>query len=480
MRVQLGIFSASAIQRLRPLRTAPLPPLSFLIILLALVSAAPAYATHIVVANPTSLSVTNSGLVSWTSSTTTNAIDTISIPSRAWDSDGAFPVTGVLRIASGTTQYQIPDLNPDLDYEIRLRATVDSGGHGHTSFFYAAPAYILHGIGPPANGTFASSGANPGRVTWDAVGGALEYEARHRSRARGSADWPSSWQQVETISSEFVREYDISGFNSRRDYQVEIRSLQASGQTRSNPLVLVHVASRPTSVPSNAGESGGDKTEMEATPSIATCRHLPASIRVWARFGLDSGLQCQQVGALGVGIQSVIDAGLINAVDIWSYVSQGAAACIAGSGILVFLDATTAPKAISLIESFQIDGMTCTRINRPGTLALLSSPPRGVMGPTASPAPDFNQSMAKATPDAMTALQNCMVTTNDTLNFRDAPGGDLIRNFPSPQGNPVDGWIPKNATLTALTRTTDWFLVDYHGTQGWISAGHVTPRGACG
>ena len=62
-----------------------------------------------------------------------------------------------------------------------------------------------------------------------------------------------------------------------------------------------------------------------------------------------------------------------------------------------------------------------------------------------------------------------MVTTTHILNFRDGPAG-----------NSLDIAIPFNVTLTALDRTTDWFKVDYHGTQGWISADYVTTQGACG
>ena len=44
----------------------------------------------------------------------------------------------------------------------------------------------------------------------------------------------------------------------------------------------------------------------------------------------------------------------------------------------------------------------------------------------------------------------------------------------------IAGWLPRGVTPTALERTADWFRVDYDRTQGWVSAGHVTPHGVCG
>ncbi len=65
-------------------------------------------------------------------------------------------------------------------------------------------------------------------------------------------------------------------------------------------------------------------------------------------------------------------------------------------------------------------------------------------------------------------LIGCMVTTNNILNFRDGPGGNVI------------GQLPYYVTLTALERADDWFYVDYHGARGWISANYVEPIGNCG
>ena len=103
--------------------------------------------------------------------------------------------------------------------------------------------------------------------------------------------------------------------------------------------------------------------------------------------------------------------------------------------------------------------MTCVDIKRAGTIVLLPGDP-SVTAPAMS-------------------LENCMVTTKYIMNFRDAPAGKHII-FTNPWGDRIAGWLPKNVTLTALERTADWFKVDYYGVQGWVSARHVSPQGACG
>ena len=185
-------------------------------------------------------------------------------------------------------------------------------------------------------------------------------------------------------------------------------------------------------------------------PPAETCKSLPDSIIVSAPTGKP---QCQRVGARGIGIASVIERGIIDAVDIWSWLGAGAQVCFRqSSGTLLFLDAATAPRAISELPVYSVDGMICAFIDRPGTVVLVPGPPP----PAATDTPPVYQS-----------LSGCMVYTQYALNFRAAPDGKLIRV------------LPFNVTLTALARTDSWFKVDYYGAQGWISARHVEPIGTC-
>ncbi len=160
--------------------------------------------------------------------------------------------------------------------------------------------------------------------------------------------------------------------------------------------------------------------------------------------------EAQRIDAGGVGIQSVIDRGIVDAVDVWGFMGAGTRVCfLASGGSFSFLNAANSPRTVSSLPLYVIEGKTCTFIDGPGSI---------VLHPGAAPASN----------GPAWALSNCMVTTTDVLNFRAGPGGEVI------------GGVPYNATLTALSRTAGWFEVDYHGVTGWISAQYVTPNGECG
>ena len=183
-----------------------------------------------------------------------------------------------------------------------------------------------------------------------------------------------------------------------------------------------------------------------------------SDLQITVSYGLDSGVQCQRLDARGVGIQRVLDLGLLDAADIWSFVREWVEICFPQMGGIVFLDASTSPRTVTTVESYTRNGtMTCALIGKAGTVVLVSG--------IAPPPPE-----ATATADAETALSDCMVTTTAILNFRTGPDGAIMDT----------GFIPFDVTLTALARTPSWFNVDYHGTRGWISADYVTTSGSCG
>ncbi len=196
----------------------------------------------------------------------------------------------------------------------------------------------------------------------------------------------------------------------------------------------------PTSVPVHTGES------MAAQGYFVSAAH-----------GLRSGVQFQRVGAAGVGNAAALAAGFIDAIDVWGYAEQGVTVCFPnpplGAGLL-FLDATAAPRTLTPLASFYGDNQICATIYRPGTIVLVSSG-----APTPAPV------SATSRP-----LSDCMVTTQYTLNFRETP---------SLSGKKIGTGIPYEATLTALARAADWFKVDFHGVQGWISAQFVAATGDC-
>ena len=90
-----------------------------------------------------------------------------------------------------------------------------------------------------------------------------------------------------------------------------------------------------------------------------------------ATYGLDSGVHFRQLDGAGIGIQSIIDAGYLAALDVYGYVEQGVQVCFPQVGRILFLDARTMPRAITPLESTVVNGMTCASISSPGSLVLL-------------------------------------------------------------------------------------------------------------
>ena len=88
-------------------------------------------------------------------------------------------------------------------------------------------------------------------------------------------------------------------------------------------------------------------------------------------FGLDSGVHFRQLDGAGIGIQSIIDAGYLEAFDVYGYVEQGVEVCFPQIGRVIFLDARTMPRAIVPLESTVVNGQTCVSINSPGSLVLM-------------------------------------------------------------------------------------------------------------
>ena len=224
-------------------------------------------------------------------------------------------------------------------------------------------------------------------------------------------------------------------------------------------------------LPRSGGGGGGDDEEGTLTPDVMTgtvCADCPDLLaqgyRLKAHNGLDSGVQFRRVGAEAIGDRSLL-AGFLDAIDVYGWAEQGVGVCFPGAGSLLFLDAAFSPRAQIPLNGYTQEGLTCADIDRPGTLLLLTG---------AAPTARRDRSLSTAG-----ALSNCMVTTESLVYFRETPDGERLR-FVDRWGAQIAGWLPRGVTLTALERTADWFRVDYHGTQGWISAHHVTRHGVCG
>ena len=255
---------------------------------------------------------------------------------------------------------------------------------------------------------------------------------------------------------------------------------------------------------------------MSYMPVPQTCAMLPSSIMVHS----DSpGVQCQQVSGGGIGVQSILDMGVVQAVDVWGSMDIAAEVCFSGSGSVTFLDATMSPRMEMPLEYYMSNDMTCVDIMHPGTVVLMPSMMMdsmdsmdGVEGVMGLPGLDamadgmdkmddmdsmdkmddmdmmddmdsmdkmdgmsdmdsmdmMGYAMMKDSMDIMVVLIGCEVTARYNLNFRAEPGGEIL------------GVVAGGTTRTATARTPNWFKVEHREQTGWITAHYVTDAGACG
>ena len=119
--------------------------------------------------------------------------------------------------------------------------------------------------------------------------------------------------------------------------------------------------------------SGQSENGTSARIQVDTCNQLPPAIVVTARAG--SYPQCNRLDDAGIGVQSIIDSGYIDAVNVWSLVSGGVEVCFRETGDFLFLDAAFPPRAVSRLEGYLSEGMTCVEIDRPGSLVLIPGEP---------------------------------------------------------------------------------------------------------
>ena len=155
-------------------------------------------------------------------------------------------------------------------------------------------------------------------------------------------------------------------------------NIAADTSTGSCPTSFITPTPTPTVTPTPRPRKKKDEATAVPTatarPQIAATHvALQASTGATFRtaFGLDSGVHFRQLDGAGIGIQSIIDAGYLEAFDVYGYVEQGVEVCFPQIGRVVFLDARTMPRAIVALESTVVNGQTCVSIDSPGSLVLL-------------------------------------------------------------------------------------------------------------
>ena len=203
-------------------------------------------------------------------------------------------------------------------------------------------------------------------------------------------------------------------------------------------------------------------------PRPPTCMELTGAV-VTAAQGLESGVQCRDVTAAGVGNQTVYDAGFIAAVDVWGDLGAGVEICFHQIGALMFLDAAAAPRVASALVSSGANGMTCASLNRAGMVVLVRGQPTTTAQPAVAAEPE---PMAEPEPEAAVSepmVDGCPIRTTGHLYFRAEPSLDAERL----------GIVLRGTTVGAISRSWGWYQINFQGRTGWIGGKYVDNIGDC-
>ena len=96
-------------------------------------------------------------------------------------------------------------------------------------------------------------------------------------------------------------------------------------------------------------------------------------IRVSASLGMDSGIVFERHTHFAVGNQAVTAMTILDVVDIWGNANQYYEVCFPKYGAVVFLDASTSPRTVMRLDSYQRDGYSCGAMTRGGTMVLVQA-----------------------------------------------------------------------------------------------------------
>lgn len=118
---------------------------------------------------------------------------------------------------------------------------------------------------------------------------------------------------------------------------------------------------------------------------VPLCSDLDGSSNPIVRASLPSGVYatfCRVIAENGefirsaaeIGVQSVLDLGVIHAVDVFSPAGESGAGtnlCLQGSGGIIFLSSLQSPRAPQWLQSYENGGYTCAALPGTGTAVLV-------------------------------------------------------------------------------------------------------------
>ena len=281
-----------------------------------------------------------------------------------------------------------------------------------------------------------------------------DIKIRYRDRGRGN-------RAAVNVSNGSLRIINSSFSNCSGAFYVH----NSTGEMQGNDWVCGHQADAVNSW--FAGPPAADSATSSAEARVNTCESLSSAVAtVTARYGASSGIQCNHVGAAGIGNQAVIDAGFISAVDLWGYVEQGVEICFPQAGKLMLIETSVIPRRHVSLDAFSRDGHTCAAVNTPGIVVLSPGPAQPAQAPEPASAPS---APAQPAQPAAAATSGCQVTTTGNVRLRETAA----------MGDNVIGYVMRGTTLSANSLATWWVQVNHEGRTGWISSNWVTMAGHC-
>ncbi len=352
--------------------------------------------------------------------------------------------------------YTFTGLTADRRYAFNLRAKNANG----VSSTVSATANTLDGPNkaPPDPTDPSKSNITHSSVTlnWSKSSGATSYEIRYNHTPTEFTDW----FDVGDVAS-----YTQAGLIPETSYDFNLRAKNSYGISLNVPFGLFTTLAAPPGWGRSKSSRSPTATPTftpSPKPTVQTLKQLPPEIQVnnW----LD-GAQGRRVGVAEIAQPEIIAQGVLDAVDVFGYVSPGVEVCFSAHGRIVFLDAAYAPRRASDLSAYQRAGQTCALIDRAGAVVLL----RGD-GP---PPPQAPQPPLQNTPPANTnpgrGLGECEVQPFANLKVRQSPPDGLVL-----------GVTASRDWLRASEKRAGYFKVGIWQIEGWISGDYVNTRGDCG
>lgn len=307
---------------------------------------------------------------------------------------------------------------------------------------------------------------------WDppSSGSVGTYYYRTRTRPSGASGW-GSWSEYRTTSSRSVTLTNLSKVrkNIVRDFQIQVDA--GDPDARATATASDVSGSKPIKEPL--------QTPVPMPPTF-TCESLSnadSGIKISSTSDLGTNTQCQRIGAAGIGVASVIEGGIVDAVDVWGTVQRVQICFSHQQGSFLFLDAATSPRTLSQLEAYLSMGMICTDIDRPGSVVLVpSAEPVAEMTSTEVVLPEVTQvaGIQVEEPQAEVAaiegrtLHGCWIWTNYVLRLRSAPVDGAILTL-----------VPYDVALSPTRYHDGWFQVEWFGSSGWVAGDLVRTAGNC-